>query len=63
MSEKNTLNVIDGTLRSVEEKFKKFIQESSLPVLEVDVSDNDILRITQQIANWLNETGGLWANY
>jgi hypothetical protein len=46
-----------------QETFKKFIQESSLPVLEVDVSDNDIPRITQQIASWLNETGGLWANY
>jgi hypothetical protein len=46
-----------------QETFKKFIQKSSLPVLTVDVSDNDIPRITQLIANWLKDTGGLWANY
>ncbi len=46
-----------------QEVFKKFIQKSSLPFLEVDVSDNNIPRITQVIANWLTETGGLWANY
>jgi hypothetical protein len=46
-----------------QETFKKIIQKSSLPLLELDISDNNIPRITEDIATWLEKTGGLWANY
>jgi len=41
--------------------FRRRIEQSSLQTLEVDVSDNDIQRITGEIASWMKETGGLWA--
>ena len=34
---------------------------SLLPVLELDVSDNDIDRAADQIVDWMTGTGGLWA--
>jgi len=41
MSEKNTLNVIDGTLRSVEENFKKFIEVLETAKNELIILEND----------------------
>ena len=35
--------------------------ESRLPVLHLDLSDNDIPKATDRIADWLEETGGLYA--
>lgn len=40
---------------------RSLIDASTLPTLEVDVTDNDIDRACDQIADWLEETGGLWA--
>lgn len=40
---------------------RSLIQESILPVLEVDISDNDQDKAAEKIADWLEETGGLWA--
>lgn len=40
---------------------RRLVSESTLPKLEVDVSDNNIARVTERIADWLTETGGLWA--
>jgi hypothetical protein len=34
--------------------------ESMLPRLELDISDNDILRAVEAIADWIESTGGLW---
>ena len=34
---------------------------SSLPVLELDMSDGDLDRACGTIADWMTETGGLWA--
>ncbi len=34
-----------------------------LPTFELDISDNDIGRSVNRIADWLTDTGGLWANY
>ena len=34
---------------------------SILPTLELDVSDNDVAAAADRIADWLEETGGLWA--
>ncbi len=41
--------------------FRKLVEESALPKLEVDVSNNDVDRATAEIADWLEATGGLWA--
>jgi hypothetical protein len=46
---------------SEQELFRKLVSESKLPVLEVNVSDDDVNRVADQIADWLEETGGLWA--
>lgn len=40
---------------------RSLISRSILPVLEVDVSDNDIGKAADKIADWLEETGGLYA--
>ncbi|MEJ2293855.1 MAG: hypothetical protein P8Y23_03730, partial [Candidatus Lokiarchaeota archaeon] len=41
MSDKNTLNIIDGTLRSVEENFKKFIDVLETAKNELIILEND----------------------
>jgi hypothetical protein len=45
-----------------QELMRRLIGDSILPKLEVDVSDNNIDRAVEQIANWLEQTGGLWAH-
>jgi hypothetical protein len=40
---------------------RKLVSQSVLPTLEVDVSDNNVPRAADRIADWLTETGGLWA--
>jgi len=44
-----------------QEAYRKLIQKSVLQKYEVDISDNKIARAVDQIADWLEETGGLWA--
>lgn len=44
-----------------QELLRRLVGESALPQLEVDVSDNNIARVADRIADWLAETGGLWA--
>lgn len=34
---------------------------SRLPVLELDLSDDDVAGAADRIADWMTETGGLWA--
>ncbi|MBN1120136.1 MAG: hypothetical protein JXJ17_03590 [Anaerolineae bacterium] len=41
----------------------RLIGESILPTLHLDVSDNNIEAATDRIADWLEETGGLYADY
>jgi len=36
------------------------VSESPLPRLELDISDNDIPRLLEKIADWRAPTGGLW---
>jgi hypothetical protein len=36
------------------------VSESILPRLTLDISDNDIPRATERIADWMESTGGLW---
>jgi hypothetical protein len=40
---------------------RRLVGESILPTLELDVSDNDVARAADHVADWLEETGGLWA--
>lgn len=42
---------------------RKLIARSILPTLELDVSDNDVKKAADKIADWLEETGGLLAYY
>lgn len=44
-----------------QELMQRLIAQSLLPVKEVDVSGNDIPRACEEIADWLTETGGLYA--
>ncbi|MBU0679210.1 MAG: hypothetical protein KJ626_14000 [Verrucomicrobia bacterium] len=46
-----------------QKQMRRLIAESMLPVLELDVSDNDIARATDRVADWLEETGMLHADY
>jgi len=42
---------------------QKLIARSILPTLELDVSNNDVKKAADKIADWLEENGGLWAYY
>jgi len=44
-----------------QELFRRLASESILPTLELDISDNDVARAVEHIADWMTETGGLWA--
>lgn len=39
---------------------RRLVAESTLPVLEVDISDNNIPRAVERIAGWLEANGGLY---
>jgi len=43
-----------------QEMMRRLVNESILPVLELDVSDNDVTAAADRIADWLEETGGLY---
>lgn len=40
--------------------FRRLVDNSILPKIEIDISDNNITRATDSIADWLEHTGGLW---
>lgn len=44
-----------------QEEFHRLVGESILPTIELDISDDDISRAADKIADWLEEIGGLWA--
>jgi hypothetical protein len=48
-------------LREEQDVMRRLVGESILPSLELDISVNDITRAADRIADWLEETGGLWA--
>jgi len=45
-----------------QELFKRLVSESSLPKLELDISDNDISKAVENIADWMEQTGALYMN-
>lgn len=40
---------------------RELVGGSRLPSREFDVSDGDLARVCDEIADWMTETGGLWA--
>lgn len=44
-----------------QETMRELVGESMLPALELDISDNNVSSAADRIADWLTETGGLWA--
>ncbi|MGA3030656.1 MAG: hypothetical protein ABSE58_07980 [Candidatus Limnocylindrales bacterium] len=44
-----------------QELLRELARESKLPVLELDVSDDDIDAACDRVADWITDTGGLWA--
>jgi hypothetical protein len=52
----------DDLQRFVDEQalMKRLVSESALPRLELDISDNDIPRAVEGIADWMEATGGLY---
>ena len=44
-----------------QELLRSLARVSRLPVLELDVSDDDIAAACDRVADWMTETGGLWA--
>jgi hypothetical protein len=43
-----------------QELMRELVNASSLPTLTVDVSDNDVGTAVERIADWLEQTGGLY---
>jgi hypothetical protein len=43
-----------------QELMRELVAGSALPSCEIDVSDNDVHAATDAVADWLEETGGLW---
>jgi len=50
---------LDAFVREQEE-FRRALAGTRLPVLEVDMSNGDLAGAAGKIADWLEETGGLW---
>ncbi|HDP99771.1 MAG TPA: hypothetical protein ENN22_11400 [bacterium] len=45
-----------------QELLRQLVNESILPKLELDISDNNIGNAVEKIADWLESTGGLYAD-
>jgi hypothetical protein len=44
-----------------QELMRGLVSQSMLPTLELDISDSDVAGAADRIADWMAETGGLWA--
>jgi hypothetical protein len=44
-----------------QQEMRSVVRRSRLPSFEVDVSDGDVPRAADRIADWLEATGGLYA--
>jgi hypothetical protein len=44
-----------------QERMRHLVRGSILPMLELDISDNDIAAAADRVADWLEATGGLYA--
>jgi hypothetical protein len=50
-----------GVFVEEQEELRRLASESTLPVLELDLSDSDVPRAAGEVADWMGRTGGLWA--
>ncbi|HEX8220226.1 MAG TPA: hypothetical protein VF914_13610 [Chloroflexia bacterium] len=50
-----------GKFIAEQELMRRLAGESLLPTLELDVSDSDVPRAADRVADWLESTGGLYA--
>jgi len=50
-----------GAFLREQDLFRRCVRESTLPSLELDVSDGDVARAAGRVADWLEATGGLYA--
>jgi hypothetical protein len=44
-----------------QDEYREAVNKSLLPVLKIDISDNDVPGAADRIADWLEGTGGLYA--
>jgi hypothetical protein len=44
-----------------QDEFRRVLRESKLPQLRLDMSDGDVPAAADRVADWLEQTGGLWA--
>jgi len=42
---------------------RALVARSSLPNMELDITDNDVPKAVEGIADWLERNGGLYAAY
>ena len=42
-----------------QQRFQKLIMEPRLPTLQLDISDNDVPKAVETVADWLAATGSL----
>lgn len=49
-----------STFVAEQEQLRELVRRSQLPCLVLDISDNDVARAANEIADWLEQTGGLY---
>ncbi len=49
-----------GRFVAEQELLRRLARESALPLLELDVSDDDVPAAAGRVADWLEATGGLY---
>ena len=50
-----------STFVAEQDLLRRLATESTLPILELDVSDDDVAGACDRVADWMASTGGLWA--
>ncbi len=50
-----------GVFVREQELMRSLLSQSILPVLELDISDSDVPKAADRVADWLTETGGLYS--
>ncbi|HNS50941.1 MAG TPA: hypothetical protein PKO09_07140 [Anaerolineae bacterium] len=49
-----------GVFVAEQELIRRLVKASALPTLELDVSDGNVARSADRVADWMEETGALW---
>lgn len=50
-----------GAFIAEQDRFRELVRSSRLPTFELDVSSGDIPALTQRVADWMRDTGGLYS--